>query len=266
MVFRCRKEQREAEKKARDDQFRAELNAKQKIKNDFNSQYGHLGVANSSEIDEQVRLLEFRQQHESLSINEEKALLKQIKQLQVNTEDAGSGGSLYCSSVQSMYDNDALSGCIAESYFLRHLPGISRRSITALHPKILQAHLQTNLKTNLTALWKLVVLCIAIHMLAIVYVMHQIFLCPQDSREAVTAYSQWAAQDKADRDAKQAFKKQQAAESEATRNNRVDLLAKTDIAVAWLSHLPNSFVGFGLYVFHTHCIKAASITSFSMQG
>lgn len=82
-AFRCRDIQRAAEKKAREDQFRAELNAKQKIKNDFSSQYGHLGVSNDDEIDAKLRELEFRQQHESLTINEEKAIIKQIKQLQV---------------------------------------------------------------------------------------------------------------------------------------------------------------------------------------
>lgn len=77
-----REEQRAADKKARDDSFRAELNAKQKIRNEFSSQYGHLGVSNDEEIDEKIKGLEFQQQHESMSINEEKAIIKQIKQLQ----------------------------------------------------------------------------------------------------------------------------------------------------------------------------------------
>ena len=99
MTLPCihREEQRAAEKKAREDQFRAELNQKQKIKNDFSSQYGHLGVSNDDEIDEKIRALEFQQQHESLTINEEKALIKQIKQLQVgNSATVKSLFMLYC--------------------------------------------------------------------------------------------------------------------------------------------------------------------------
>lgn len=72
-----------AERKAREEQYRAEIGAKQKIRNDFTSQYGHLGVSNEDEIEEKIQALEFSQQHESLTISEEKAVLKQIKQLQV---------------------------------------------------------------------------------------------------------------------------------------------------------------------------------------
>lgn len=84
-----REEQRVAERKARDEQYRAETTAKQKIRNDFSSQYGHLGVASEEEIDEKLQALEFSQQHESLTIAEEKAVLKQIRQLQVSSCASG---------------------------------------------------------------------------------------------------------------------------------------------------------------------------------
>ena len=68
----------------RADQRAAELNAKQKRKNDFNSTYGQLGVTNDAEIDAKLNELEYKQQHESLSIQEEKLIIKQIKQLQAS--------------------------------------------------------------------------------------------------------------------------------------------------------------------------------------
>ena len=81
----CREEQWKADQKEREDERRALQNSKQKIKNDFSSTYGHLGVSTDEEIDVKIKKLEFQQQHESLSINEEKAVLKSIKQLQVCT-------------------------------------------------------------------------------------------------------------------------------------------------------------------------------------
>ena len=83
-----REEQRQKEKQAREEQFRAEQTTKQKIRNTFSSQYGHLGVSSDEDIDKKVRELEFSQQHESLTIAEEKAVLKQIKQLQVSVTDS----------------------------------------------------------------------------------------------------------------------------------------------------------------------------------
>lgn len=86
----CREEQkakqeaeRETRKKEREDRIRAEQNVKQKKKNDFNNAYGHLSVSNDQEIDAKIQELEYRQQHESMDINQEKLLIKQIKQLQV---------------------------------------------------------------------------------------------------------------------------------------------------------------------------------------
>lgn len=84
-----REEQRQAEKEQREKrekEHRAQLNTKQKIRNEFNSLYGQLGVTNDDEIDAKIRKLEFQQQHESLSISEEKAVLKNIKQLQESRE------------------------------------------------------------------------------------------------------------------------------------------------------------------------------------
>lgn len=43
----------------------------------------------------------------------------------------------------------------------------------------------------------------------------------QDSREAVRAYSQWSAQEKAEREAKQAQKKRQASETEFSKAAKV---------------------------------------------
>ena len=82
----CREEQRANEKKERDERIRAEQNARQKKKNDFNSAYGHLGVTNDAEIDAKIAELEFAQAHESNNIREDKALVNKIKLLQVDSQ------------------------------------------------------------------------------------------------------------------------------------------------------------------------------------